>query len=423
MAPIDPRSVDQGPVDQRPADQAPVEQGVSAVKGVRLAAGAAGIRYQGRDDLVLMEFAPGSRCAAVFTRNAFCAAPVRVAQAHLGQAMPRYLLINSGNANAGTGRRGMADAEASCAALAAVGGCSAAQVLPFSTGVIGEHLPVGRIAAALPELLIQLDEAAWPLAARAIMTTDTVPKLVSNRFELAGRVATVTGMAKGAGMICPDMATMLAFVATDAAVAPDLLREALGAAVSRSFNAITVDGDTSTNDACVLVATGACGNTEIRQADAPEYGAFLAAVESVCTALATAIVRDAEGATKLVTVQVETAADVAEARAVAYTIAHSPLVKTALFASDPNWGRILAAVGRAGLRDLDIARVCIHLGDVLIVDAGGRAPDYTEAAGAAVMAEPEILIRVSLGRGVAEARVLTCDLSYDYVRINAEYRS
>lgn len=423
MAPIDQNPADQRPVDQRTLDQAPAEQGASAVKGVRLAAGAAGIRYQGRDDLLVMALAPGSRCAAVFTRNAFCAAPVRVAQAHLGQAMPRYLLINSGNANAGTGRRGMEDAQSSCAALAAVGRCGAEQVLPFSTGVIGEHLPVDRIAAALPDLLKQLDEAAWSKAACAIMTTDTVPKLVSHQFELAGRRATITGIAKGAGMICPDMATMLAFIATDAAVAPELLREALGAAVSRSFNAITVDGDTSTNDACVLVATGACGNPEIRQADAPDYPAFLGALESVCTDLATAIVRDAEGATKLVTVQVDTAADVAEARVVAYAIAHSPLVKTALFASDPNWGRILAAVGRAGLQDLDIERISIHLGDVLIVDAGGRALDYTEAAGAAVMAEPEILIRVSLGRGDAEARVLTCDLSYDYVRINAEYRS
>ena len=337
--------------------------------------------------------------------------------------MPRYLLINAGNANAGTGRRGMADAESSCAALAAVGDCAAEEVLPFSTGVIGEHLPVDRIAAALPDLLGRLDASAWPVAARAIMTTDRVPKRVSRRFEIDGHTASITGIAKGAGMICPNMATMLAFIATDAAVAPDLLQACLGSAVARSFNAITVDGDTSTNDACVLVASGACGNPEIRDGASPGYAALQSAVESVCVELATAIVRDAEGATKLVTVQVEGAADVEEARTVAYTIAHSPLVKTALFASDPNWGRILAAVGRAGLRDLDIDRIRIHIGEVLIVEAGGRAPDYTEEAGAAVMAEPEILIRVSLGRGGAEARVLTCDLSYDYVRINAEYRS
>jgi glutamate N-acetyltransferase / amino-acid N-acetyltransferase len=414
---------EQGQSDQSGSEQPESDQALHPVAGIRLATGAGGIRYKGRDDLVLMELGPGSGCAAVFTRNAFCAAPVLVAKAHLARAMPRYLLINAGNANAGTGQRGMVDAESSCAVLATLGGCSATQVLPFSTGVIGEHLPVDRIAAALPDLLKRLDAAAWSAAARAIMTTDRVPKLVSRRFELDGRSAAITGIAKGAGMICPDMATMLAFIATDAAVAPDLLRDCLGSAVNRSFNAVTVDGDTSTNDACVLVATGACGNPEIQRADEPAYRALQNAVESVCTELAAAIVRDAEGATKLVTVLVETAADVGEARAVAYTIAHSPLVKTALFASDPNWGRILAAVGRAGLHDLNIERVRIHLGDVLIVDGGGRAPDYTEAAGAAVMAEPEILIRVSLGRGEAQARVLTCDLSYDYVRINAEYRT
>ena len=411
------------PSEQPRHDPAQSDKTWLPVGGVRLAAGAAGIRYRERDDLLVLELAPASRCAAVFTRNAFCAAPVRVAKTHLSQRMPRYLLINAGNANAGTGRRGMADAESSCAALAAVGDCAAEEVLPFSTGVIGEHLPVDRIAAALPDLLGRLDASAWPAAARAIMTTDRVPKLLSRHFEIDGHTASITGIAKGAGMICPNMATMLAFIATDAAVAPDLLQACLGAAVARSFNAITVDGDTSTNDACVLVATGACGNSEIRDGASPQYAALQSAVDSVCVELATAIVRDAEGATKLVSVQVEGAANVEEARAVAYTIAHSPLVKTALFASDPNWGRILAAVGRAGLRDLDIERIRIHLGEVLIVEAGGRAPDYTEEAGAAVMAEPEILIRVSLGRGAAEAQILTCDLSYDYVRINAEYRS
>ncbi|EGV19587.1 bifunctional glutamate N-acetyltransferase/amino-acid acetyltransferase ArgJ [Thiocapsa marina] len=409
--------------DAHTSDPVPSDDSWLPVEGVRLAAGAAGIRYQGRDDLLVLELVGGSRCAAVFTRNAFCAAPVRLAKTHLGRTAPRYLLINAGNANAGTGRRGLADAESSCAALAAIGECSAQEVLPFSTGVIGEHLPVDRIAAALPELLGRLDAAAWPAAARAIMTTDRVPKLVSRRFEIDGHTASITGIAKGAGMICPNMATMLAFIATDAAVAPDVLQACLGSAVARSFNAITVDGDTSTNDACVLVATGVCGNAEIRNGASPQLDVLQTAVDAVCLELATAIVRDAEGATKLVTVEVEGAADVEEARAVAYTIAHSPLVKTALFASDPNWGRILAAVGRAGLRDLDIDRIRIHLGEVLIVDAGGRAPDYTEEAGAAVMAEPEILIRVSLGRGPGQAQILTCDLSYDYVRINAEYRS
>ncbi len=393
------------------------------VPGLRLAAGAAGIRYQGRDDLVVFELPPAATCAAVFTRNAFCAAPVTLARHHLHAGAPRYLLINSGNANAGTGRRGLDDARASCEALARLGGCTPEQVLPFSTGVIGEHLPIERLAAALPAVLERLDPAGWASAARAIMTTDTVPKLVSRQFMLAGRTATLTGIAKGAGMICPNMATMLAFLATDAAVASDILQSVLQSAADRSFNAITIDGDTSTNDACVLAATGALGNPLIEDAASADFAALQAAVESVCVELATAIVRDGEGATKLVTVQVEQAADLAEARQVAYTIAHSPLVKTALFASDPNWGRILAAVGRAGLADLDIERIRIHLGEVLIVTDGGRAPDYTEAAGAAVMAEPEILIRVALGRGEIETRVLTCDFSYDYVRINAEYRS
>ncbi len=395
----------------------------SPVAGVRLAAGAAGIRYQGRNDLVLVELAPGSKCAAVFTRNAFCAAPVTLARAHLADGAPRWWLINAGNANAGTGTRGLADAQASCRALAALTGDAPERILPFSTGVIGEHLPVERIASALPDLISRLDGSAWALAARAIMTTDTRPKLVSRRFELAGRTATITGICKGAGMICPDMATMLAFLATDAAVESGCLQASLSAAVDRSFNAITIDGDTSTNDACVLAATGALSNAPIADLDGPDGAAFQAALESVCVELATAIVRDGEGATKLVSVQVEGAESLAEARRVAYTIAHSPLVKTALFASDPNWGRILAAVGRAGVPDLAIDRVRIWLGDVLIVEAGGRAPDYTEAAGAAVMREPEILIRVALGRGEVQTRVLTCDFSYDYVKINAEYRS
>lgn len=393
------------------------------VAGVRLAATAAGIRYRDRDDLVLVELPQQGSCAATFTRNAFCAAPVTLARSHLASATPRWWLINSGNANAGTGPRGLTDAEASCQALAELTGGRPAQVLPFSTGVIGEHLPVGRITAALPTLVAQLDPDGWPRAARAIMTTDTVPKLVSRQFEVAGRTATLTGMAKGAGMICPDMATLLAFLATDAAVDPSLLRECLRDAVAGSFNAITVDGDTSTNDACVLAATGALGNPLITAAEGADGASFRSALEALCLDLATAIVRDGEGATKLVRVVVEEALDLAEARRVAYTIAHSPLIKTALFASDPNWGRILAAVGRAGLDALQIDRVRIWLGPVLIVEAGGRAASYAEAAGAAVMRQPEILIRVALGRGEVATQVLTCDLSYDYVRINAEYRS
>jgi glutamate N-acetyltransferase/amino-acid N-acetyltransferase len=392
------------------------------VPGVRLAATAAGIRYRDRNDLVLFELAEGTTCAAVFTRNAFCAAPVTLARSHLAAGAPRWWLINAGNANAGIGARGLLDAAATCQALADLTGEPPECVLPFSTGVIGEHLPVDRIAAALPSLLADLAADHWPTAARAIMTTDRVPKLVSRQFTIGGRTATLTGIAKGAGMICPNMATMLAFLTTDARVDPGLLQASLHAAVERSFNAITVDGDTSTNDACVLAATGALGNDPIT-AGSPDHAAFQAALDAVCVDLATAIVRDAEGATKLVTVRVEEAATYDEARQVGYTIAHSPLVKTALFASDPNWGRILAAVGRAGLQDLDIGGVRVWLGDVLIVDGGGRAPTYTEAAGAAVMREAEILIRVAIGRGDANAEILTCDLSYDYVKINAEYRS
>ena len=393
------------------------------IRGLRLGCTAAGIRYQGRNDLVAIELPAGAACAAVFTRNAFCAAPVVVAREHLRRAAPRYLVVNSGNANAGTGDAGLAAARESCRLIAAAAGCDAEQVLPFSTGVIGEPLPAERIAAALPGIIAGLDPAGWSRAARAIMTTDTVPKLVSRRFELDGRSASLTGMAKGAGMICPDMATMLAFLATDAAVEPGVLQQCLKTAVDHSFNAITVDGDTSTNDACVLAATGALGNPPVADLQAPGGTALQAALDALCLELATAIVHDAEGATKLVTVRVEDAWDLAEARRVAYTIAHSPLVKTALFASDPNWGRILAAVGRGGVQDLDIGRVRIWLGDVLIVDGGGRAPDYTESAGAAAMRGPEILIRVALGRGEAQTQVLTCDFSYDYVRINAEYRS
>ncbi len=400
-----------------------VEEGFYPIAGVRLAAGAAGIRYRGRDDLVLIELAPGSQSAAVLTRNAFCAAPVVLVRRHLAKTRPRYLLINAGNANAGLGEAGLAAARTCCEALAAAAGCQTEEVLPFSTGVIGEPLPVERITAAIPALLSGLDSGGWSKAARAIMTTDTIPKLVSRRFAFGGQIATITGMAKGAGMICPNLATMLAFIATDAQVAPEFLHVCLQSAVARSFNAITIDGDTSTNDACVLIATGALAHPPLTDLQGAAGRAFQEALDAVCIALATAIVRDGEGATKLVRIRVETARDLEEARQVAYTIAHSPLVKTALFASDPNWGRILAAVGRAGIQDLAIEAVHLWLDEVQIVAGGARAPDYTEAAGAAVMAKPELLIRVALGRGDACAEILTCDLSEEYVRINASYRS
>jgi len=395
----------------------------AAIPGVRLAAVAAGIRYRDRDDLVLIALPETRTCAVTFTRNAFCAAPVRVAREHLDSAAPRWLLINAGNANAGTGERGLADARRCCAELAALSNCDPTQVLPFSTGVIGEDLPVERLVAALPKALSALDETGWEAAARAIMTTDTRPKWATRHCLLGGRQATLTGIAKGAGMIRPDMATMLAFVATDAAVAPDALRQCLRQAVAHSFNAISIDGDTSTNDACVLAAAGTLGNSPLDAANTAELEAFQQALDALCDELAQAIVSDGEGATKLVSIEVGEARNEQEARQVADAIAHSPLVKTALFAADPNWGRILAAVGRAGLDDLDIDRVRIRLDEVLIVSGGGRDSGYQEPAGRAVMAKDRFSIGVDLGRGSASTRVLTCDLSYDYVRINAEYRT
>lgn len=393
------------------------------VPGIRLGATGAGIKYRDRDDLVIIELAEGSTCAAVFTRNAFCAAPVVVAREHLSATMPRYLLINSGNANAGTGDAGLRASRESCKAVAAARACAINQILPFSTGVIGEPLPVDRIAVAVPDALTALSEQGWARAARAIMTTDTVPKLVSRQLELSGKTITVTGMAKGSGMIRPDMATMLAYIATDALVDRHLLQRCLELAVKPSFNSITVDGDTSTNDACVLMASGVSGCSPITDETSSDFLKLCAVVEDVCMQLARAIVLDGEGATKLVEVRVEAAGSEQEARDVAYTIAHSPLVKTALFASDPNWGRILAAVGRAGIQNLDIDQIKIWLDDVCIVRDGGRADDYTEAAGKRVMDQSELTIRVKLGRGESMTRVLTCDLSYDYVKINAEYRS
>lgn len=395
---------------------------MSAVPGIRLSVAAAGIRYRGRDDLVLIELAAGGSVAAVFTRNAFCAAPVTVAREHLAKDPARYLLINAGNANAGTGVPGLRAARETCRLLAGMAGCAMSQVLPFSTGVIGEDLPVDPFAQAIPGLLSTLRDDAWPQAAAAIMTTDTAPKLASRSVELTDGTVTVTGMAKGSGMICPDMATMLAFLGTDAAVPRPLLQALLQRAVARSFNRITVDGDTSTNDACVLMASGTSG-VRVESGESADGARLAGAIDAVCAELAEMIVRDGEGATKLVRLCVESAASDAEAAAVAYTVAHSPLVKTALFASDPNWGRILAAVGRAGVDGLDVERVRIWLGDVCIVSAGGRDPGYREQAGQAVMDLPEITIRIDLDRGDARTEVLTCDLSYDYVKINAEYRS
>lgn len=398
-------------------------QPLSPVAGVRLAAVEAGIRKAARKDLVLFELAPGSRVSGVFTRNAFCAAPVVVAREHLAAAAPRYWLVNTGNANAGTGATGLQAAQQSCAVLAAVAGCSSTEVLPFSTGVIGEPLPVERITSALPALVDKLGEANWHDAAHGILTTDTVAKGATRQIEIGGQTVTLTGIAKGSGMIRPDMATMLAFIATDAAVSQSLLDAALRDAVDHSFNRITVDGDTSTNDACMVVATGQSRAPLMERMDDPGYQGLCEALTAICTELAQAIVRDGEGATKFITITVNGGRTQDESLAVAWAVAGSPLVKTAFFASDPNWGRILAAVGRAGIVGLDLERVTIDLGEVRIVSGGGRAADYTEARGQTVMARSEIPITIDLGRGDHSERVWTCDFSYDYVKINAEYRT
>ena len=404
---------------------APSRFPLDPVAGVRLGTARAGIRKIGRRDLVVFELAPGTRVAGSFTRNAFCAAPVSVAREHLDACASgvRYLLVNTGNANAGTGEQGMGAARASCSALASLTGVPEAAVLPFSTGVIGEQLPVERLVAGLPQALADLDADGWELAAEGIMTTDTRPKGASRRIDLGGVPVTITGIAKGAGMIKPDMATMLCFVATDAHIDIGVLDAALARAVDASFNAITVDGDTSTNDACVLAATGKAQMPGITVIDDPRLAVFEEALRSVFIELAQAVIRDAEGATKFVAVDVTGGVSREECRRVAYAVAESPLVKTALFASDPNWGRILAATGRAGVTDLDVSGVEVSISGVRIASRGARDPAYTEEDGQRVMSAEEITISIALGRGDAAATVWTSDLSHDYVRINAEYRS
>ncbi|MDH2299031.1 bifunctional glutamate N-acetyltransferase/amino-acid acetyltransferase ArgJ [Cobetia sp. 29-18-1] len=394
-----------------------------AIAGFQIGVAEAGIKKPGRRDLVIMALEAGSRLAGTFTRNAFCAAPVHVAREHLtaGVEGPRYLVINTGNANAGTGEQGMTDARATCQALAEIAGCDAKAVLPFSTGVIGEPLPMDRLTAALPTAFADLGEGDWSAAAHGIMTTDTRPKGSWRTLALSnGESVTLAGVSKGSGMICPNMATMLGFVATDADLAIDqaALDAMLRRVVVKSFNSITVDSDTSTNDACMLAVTGQAGRVE-----GEDLIAFEAALAEVMLELAQAIIRDGEGATKFVTIEVSEARSQEEARAVGFTVAHSPLVKTALYASDANWGRILAAVGRAPLEELDVTGVAITLNGVTIVEQGGRADSYTEAAGSAAMAEEELVIGIRLGRGQQEARIWTSDLSHDYVSINADYRS
>lgn len=389
-----------------------------AVPGVELGVARAGIRKPDRKDLLLMSLAAATTVAGVFTRNRFCAAPVVLAKAHLRNAV-RALVVNTGNANAGTGRDGLARALAVCRAAAVELGCSPLQVLPFSTGVIMEPLPVERIVTGLPAARRDLRADNWASAAEAIMTTDTVPKAFSRKVRLTGGEATVTGIAKGSGMIRPDMATMLGFVATDARVSKVVLQRMAKTAADQSFNAITVDGDTSTNDAFICLATGK-GPVARSKKDLEALGG---AITGVAQSLAQAIVRDGEGATKFVTVRVERGRSAAECRKVAYAIAHSPLVKTAFFAGDPNLGRILAAVGNSGVAGLDTSKVDLYIDDVRVARAGGRDPAYREEQGAAAMKKAEFLVCAVLHRGRAASTVWTCDFSYDYVRINAEYRS
>lgn len=395
------------------------------IAGVRIGVAEAGIRKANRKDLTLIVLDAGTTAAGVFTRNRFCAAPVQVCRDHLQHGSARALVINTGCANAGTGALGLQHAHDTCAAVATALGVSATEVLPFSTGVILEHLPMARLLGGVPLALAALrdDAQAWCDAASAIMTTDTVPKAASAATTLDGHAVHVTGISKGAGMIRPNMATMLGFMATDARVAPDVLRSLVHEAAERSFNRITVDGDTSTNDSFVLVATGKSAAPAITHERAAGYARLLDAVTQVAQRLAQAIVRDGEGATKFITIHVEGAGNAHEARQVAYAIAHSPLVKTAFFASDPNLGRILAAVGYAGIDDLDPSAIELYLGDVHVATQGGRHPAYREEDGQRVMKESEITVRVMLGRGQASTTVWTCDLSHDYVSINADYRS
>ncbi len=405
----------------------PVAADLKPVAGLELGHAEAGVRKANRKDLLVMKLAPTATVAGVFTKNRFCAAPVQVCKAHLEavrlSGTPiRALVVNTGNANAGTGEAGLAAANATCSALADLLGCDVAQILPFSTGVILEPLPVDRIQAGLPQALENLKTDNWYNAAEAIMTTDTQPKAASRTVNIGGHTITLTGISKGAGMIKPNMATMLGFVATDARVAQPVLEHLVKEAADQSFNAITIDGDTSTNDSFMLIATGAAP-LEVNDTESPEYAALAEAVIGLSRELAQMIVRDGEGATKFITIAVEEGASIEECRRVAYSIGHSPLVKTAFYASDPNLGRILAAIGYAGIDDLDVSKIQLYLDDVWVARNGGRNPDYQEADGQRVMKQSEITIRVKLARGSASATVWTCDLSHDYVSINADYRS
>jgi glutamate N-acetyltransferase/amino-acid N-acetyltransferase len=402
---------------------APDPASLLPVAGVRLGIASAGIKKPGKRDITLIELAPGVQVAGVFTQNRFCAAPVTLCKQHLAHGNIRALVINTGNANAGTGEEGLKRARQTCEAVGQLFRIAAEQVLPFSTGVILEPLPIDKILPALPAAQADLAPNHWPEAAHAIMTTDIVAKGASRQAQVGGKTITVTGIAKGSGMIHPNMATMLGYVATDAAIAPALMQQLVKEVADVSFNCVTVDGDTSTNDSFILIATGQAGNTEIDEPASADYTALKATLTEVAIELAQAMARDGEGATKFITVAVEGGRDHAECKQIAYAIARSPLVKTAFFASDPNLGRILAAIGYAGVSDLDVNTLQVYLGDVLVAEKGGRAASYTEAQGAAVMKESDITVRVVLNRGSVSATVWTCDFSYDYVKINAEYRT
>ncbi|MCX8746781.1 MULTISPECIES: bifunctional glutamate N-acetyltransferase/amino-acid acetyltransferase ArgJ [Snodgrassella] len=398
----------------------PNDRQVLAIDGVQVFVGQAGVKKPDHDDLTLIVLNGVNSIGAVFTQNRFCAAPVQIAKQHLAtDTGVRALVINTGNANAGTGRQGLADAEFICEKVAQQIGCAAAQVLPFSTGVILEPLPVDRIVAALPKVKV----VHWPQAAAAIMTTDTVPKMASRTVSIDGHKVHFTGIAKGSGMIHPNMATMLGFVFTDADIAQPLLQQMVAEVANTSFNAITVDGDTSTNDSFVVVATGKTELGRIDSEASKDYAAIKTVLADVALELAQAIVRDGEGASKFITIDVRNALTEAEARQVGYAVARSPLVKTAFYASDPNLGRILCAIGYAGITDLDVSAIKVYLGDVLVAEKGGRASSYTEEAGQQVMAQDEITVTIDLARGEAQAKIYTCDLSKEYVAINADYRS
>ena len=393
------------------------------IKGIRVGACSAGLYGNNRDDLAAIELAESANCVAVFTRNAFCAAPVVIARQHLEKCTPRYLMINAGNANAGMGDQGYKDAISVCSQLSELTHCSITEILPFSTGVIGERLPLEKITKALPELINNLSNDAWIDVAKAIMTTDTRPKGISRKINLAGHEITITGVVKGSGMIRPDMATMLAFIATDANVEKDTLHEILQYSVEKSFNRISVDGDSSTNDACVLIASGESSLPMIRVGNSKTLELFKKEVSNICIDLAKEIVKDGEGATKFVSVRVQNGESNEECCLVAYSVANSPLVKTALYASDANWGRILAAIGSSGVNNLDINKVSVYLDDFCIVENGKRATEYTEEKGQLVMNKIEFTILINLNRGMEDVTVWTCDLSPEYIRINADYRT